>query len=46
MYVDRPSRALAFYARTVQWIRVALRRTVQWIRIALRTTLILKGNPR
>ena len=27
-----------FIARTVQWIRVALRRTVQWIRIALRTT--------
>ena len=30
-----------FIARTVQWIRVALRRTVQWIRIAP-----LKGNPR
>ena len=28
-----------FIARTVQWIRVALRRTVQWIRIALRHNL-------
>ena len=27
-----------FIARTVQWIRVALRRTVQWIRIVLRAT--------
>ena len=27
-----------FIARTVQWMRVALRRTVQWIRIVLRAT--------